>query len=154
MLTAGVLAGALALAMRRRWSPPAPFHSAATPLRMPLDEPRETQGRGVRGSLTDLTLATLLGVLEQEKRTGILSVWGPYASGTIVWRNGRLVVATYDMRRCERDAAAVRAMVGLHSGTFSFEPRDVPGDADLGVEVVSVLMDAAREADEANRDRH
>ena len=121
--------------------------SADTPVREP-----KSASRGVRGNLHDLTLAALLHVLEQEKRTGLLSVWGPHLSGSVLWRNGKIVAASYEVRRSERGEAAVSAMLSIDDGRFDFDPRPVPGTSDLGRGVASIVLRAAHEDDERDRD--
>lgn len=119
---------------------------------MPRAAPGEPVERGVRGSLATVPLPSLMHVLEQEKRSGALSVWGPHIVGSILWRSGRLVAASFELRRVEHSEAAIRALLDLQDGVFDFDPRDVPGSTEIGRSVQSILLNAAVSVDEEEAD--
>lgn len=136
-----------ARAARRARATPAPT-LRETPLDMPRIAPGKPVERGVRGSLATVPLPSLMHVLEQERRSGALSVWGPHVVGSILWRSGRLVAASFELRRVEHGEAAIRALLDVRDGVFDFEPRNVPGAGDMGRSVQAILLDAAVSADE------
>lgn len=131
-----------ARAARRAGSRTTPPHD------MPRVAPGKPVERGVRGSLATVPLASLMHVLEQEKRSGVLSVWGAHIVGSILWRGGRLVAANFELRRLEHSEAAIRALLDVRDGVFDFDPRDVPGSAEIGRSVQAILLNAAVSVDE------
>jgi hypothetical protein len=75
-------------------------------------------------------------------------VWGAHIVGSILWRGGRLVAANFELRRLEHSEAAIRALLDVRDGVFDFDPRDVPGSAEIGRSVQAILLNAAVSVDE------
>ena len=100
------------------------------------------------GALTHFGLATLLTVLEMERRTGVLDLRGPDCSGRIRLREGQVVNA--EIRGGPlRGADAVFELLGLVEGAFIFRVEEVSVVNDeVSLPTAMLLLEAARRADE------
>ena len=118
-------------------SPPAP--SEAAPL----------GARSLRGDLAHVSLASVLGLLEMERRTGRLTAKGD-TTGTLTLRDGLLVDASVAEGKI-RGQQAVFVMLGWARGDFEFTLGDVPDGGEGGTRVSALLIEHARLSDERNR---
>jgi len=117
----------------------------------------ESRGTLIEGSLREVALADVLQLLDLGRKTGVLCVtnaFGRAARVTLV--NGRVRDASVDgaLARGERQVRdVVIELLGWSAGRFAVEPVDPEvvraRGASIGVD--SVLMEAARQADEWER---
>lgn len=107
-------------------------------------------GWGLGGDLTQMSLATLLQMLELERKTGVLQVLGNEGAGTVHFKFGQPVA-------CEVQPAGVTGTEGLfllmdwRTGAFKFGISDVGEADDIGLSISALLMEHARRHDEGNR---
>jgi hypothetical protein len=108
-------------------------------------------GSSIRGSLSEMSLATVLAMLELERRTGILKVCADDGSTvTATLRLGSIVGA----RHQELDVdpiEAIREALLFESGRFSFRQLGVEVASCAPRSIGSVLLEASSRNDEAAR---
>ncbi len=105
---------------------------------------------GLRGSLVDITLGTLLSLFEFERKSGVLLLLG---NGEIA----RVFVAEGKCIKVEASAknGALRArdklmrLLDWKEGQFEFSPMAIGGRDEIGVPTTSLLLEHARRADES-----
>lgn len=117
----------------------------------------ESRGTLIEGSLREVALADVLQLLDLGRKTGVLCVidaFGRSARVTLV--NGRIRDAAIDGASARGDRQVrdvVIHLLGWSAGRFAVEPVDTEvaraRGASIGVD--SVLMEAARQADEWER---
>jgi two-component system OmpR family response regulator len=99
------------------------------------------------GTLSHFGLATLLTVLEMERRTGVLHLRGPHRTGRLALRDGQVVSA--EIRgELLRGTDAVFELLGWVSGTFHFRVAAVKTADEVSLPTSMLLIEAARRADE------
>ena len=102
----------------------------------------------LRGELDQITLSSVLVVLEMERKNGILLVERPRETGRIFLRKGRIIRAAID-EPAVSGAAAVYQMVTWGAGSFDFLAGDVGGVDEIQASTTYLLMEGARRLDEA-----
>lgn len=123
------------------------------------EEPPRPQG--LQGTLGELSLASILLLLEAEQKSGVLTVRQPGAVGRLWCAAGRLLSAELTVvgERPERSLDAVFALLSWQSGEFEFvagpdqrgEPRgDHRGD-DEGLNMTQLVLLLAQRQDEHER---
>jgi CheY-like chemotaxis protein len=115
---------------------------------------------GVHGALEQLSLGSLLSMIELERKSGILVVQRGAASGRLVCRNGRVLAAELyadepmgGPRRPTRGVEVVYQMLAWPTGRFDFTVGEVHAEDELGTQITHLLMEGARRHDEATADR-
>jgi uncharacterized protein (TIGR02266 family) len=103
--------------------------------------------RSLHGDLAHVSLASVLGLLELERRTGRLTVQSDRV-GIMSLREGLLVDAAVGDEIRGRDAVFV--MLGWGRGDFEFVVCDVRGDGSAGASVSHLLIEHARRSDEGS----
>jgi two-component system OmpR family response regulator len=95
------------------------------------------------GQLSQFGLATLLTVLELERKTGVLTLERQGELASLLFKDGRLVGA-------EKKSAAdsVFELLSWTSGRFAFSEQVVEAPAEAGTSPGVLLMEAARRMDE------
>jgi uncharacterized protein (TIGR02266 family) len=124
----------LSRAASRRAPPPSPAHAAA---------------RSLHGDRGHVSLASVLGLLELERRTGRLTVQSD-ARGVVTLRDGLLVDAVVAGGK-ERGRDALFAMLDWTHGDFEFVLEAARADGAPGVRVAQVLLEHAQRTDERRR---
>ena len=108
-------------------------------------------GSSIRGSLSEMSLATVLAMLELERRTGVLKVCsddGSTVAATL--RAGAIVGARH--QEVEVDPIeAIREALRFESGRFSFKQLGVEVASGPPRSIGSVLLEASSRNDEAAR---
>ncbi|MFT3769088.1 MAG: response regulator [Minicystis sp.] len=104
--------------------------------------------RSLRGDLAHVSLASVLGLLEMERRTGRLTAKED-TTGTLTLRDGMLIDATVGEGKV-RGPEALFVMLGWARGDFEFTVGDVPGQGE-GTRLSALLIEHARLSDEQNR---
>ena len=105
--------------------------------------------RSLRGDLAHVSLASVLGLFELERRTGRLTAKDD-TTGVVTLRDGLLVDAVVEGGKI-RGQDALFVMLGWTRGDFDFVLCDVPGDQGAGMRVSVLLLEHARRSDERNR---
>jgi hypothetical protein len=106
----------------------------------------------LRGELDQISLASVLTVLEMERKTGILLVERPDETARIFLRRGRVIRAAVDAPELH-GTAAVYALLAWEGGAFDFLAGDVGGIDDIQTSTTFLLMEGARRLDEAREAR-
>ena len=103
----------------------------------------------LRGELDQITLSSVLVVLEMERKNGILLVeHGPQTTGRLFLRKGRIIRAAIDEPSLT-GALAVYRMLTWGAGSFDFLSGDVGGVDDIQASTTFLLIEGARRFDEA-----
>ena len=108
-------------------------------------------GSSIRGSLSEMSLATVLAMLELERRTGILTVCaeeGCMVTATL--RNGSIVGARHQDLDVD-PVEAIRAALRFDTGRFSFRQATVVVASGPPHSIGSALLEASSRNDEAAR---
>jgi DNA-binding response OmpR family regulator len=117
-----------------------------------LAQPRQQSGDVVlRGNLGEITLATLLSLLEYESKSGILVLLRRADVGRVFVSNGRAVKVEGGS---EQGNARTRLMALLdwREGQFEFTSCEVIGEDQVGLKTTHLLLEHARVKDEARND--
>src|SRR5262245_28424568 len=102
----------------------------------------------LRGQLDQITLSSVLVVLEMERKNGILLLEHGSEIGRLFLRKGRIIRAAID-EPASSGAAAVYNMVTWGQGSFDFLAGDVGGVDEIQASTTFLLMEGARRLDEA-----
>jgi CheY-like chemotaxis protein len=110
------------------------------------------EGPGLRGTLDQIGLPSLLTLLEMERKSGVLVVsltkQGNTETGRIFLRAGRVVRARFDGKPSPKNEALVFHVLGWAEGSFEFSVLDVDMDDEIGATTTHLLMEGARLMDE------
>jgi CheY-like chemotaxis protein len=106
----------------------------------------------LRGELDQISLSSVLVVLEMERKNGILLLEHGPQTGRIFLRRGRIIRAAID-ESAAAGAAAVYEMVTWGNGSFDFLAGDVGGVDEIQASTTYLLMEGARRLDEARNAR-
>jgi two-component system chemotaxis response regulator CheY len=102
----------------------------------------------MRGQLDQITLSSVLVVLEMERKNGILLLEHGRETGRLFLRKGRIIRAAID-EPASSGAAAVYQMVSWGQGSFDFLVGDIGGVDEIQASTTFLLMEGARRLDEA-----
>jgi hypothetical protein len=114
--------------------------------------PPSHRGSALRGDLAQVSLSTVLTVLELERRTGRLKIAGEKGRrGEIQIADGKFVRAEVQGTRGE-PTALLREVLRWKVGSFAFKPDpDKPGKLPQRQSLTGLLLEASRLEDEARR---
>jgi hypothetical protein len=110
-----------------------------------------SQGSSIRGNLSDMSLSTVLAMLELERRTGVLKVSaedGNVVTATL--RNGTIVGTRSNELEVEA-VEGIREALRFSSGHFSFRQTSVELVSGPPRSVGSILLEATSRNDEASK---
>jgi hypothetical protein len=107
---------------------------------------RRVAATALRGALAHFGLATVLTVLEMERRTGVLDLRGARRA-RIGLRDGQVVRAEIHGSDV-RGADAIFELLGWVDGGFVFRIGDVEPSDEVSRPTAMLLLEAARRADE------
>jgi len=102
----------------------------------------------MRGELDQISLSSVLTVLEMERKNGILMVEHGQHVGRMFLRKGRIIRAAIEEPPVS-GAPAVYQMLTWGAGSFDFLAGDVGGVDELQTSTTYLLMEGARRLDEA-----
>jgi CheY-like chemotaxis protein len=102
----------------------------------------------LRGELDQISLSSVLVVLEMERKNGILMIEHGRETGRLFLRKGRIIRAAIDDPPLS-GAPAVYQMVTWGAGSFDFLAGDVGGVDEIQASTTYLLMEGARRLDEA-----
>jgi two-component system OmpR family response regulator len=121
-----------------------------------VDRTRPSEGHrplsALRGELSEISLPSVLTVLEMEHKTGLLLVERGHESGRAFIREGRVIRAAVEPSGLT-GSAAVYALLFWQEGAFDFLAGDVGGVDEIQTSTTYLLMEGARRYDEANEAR-
>ena len=109
--------------------------------------PAQVTSPGLRGSLVDIGLGTLLSLLEFERKSGVLLVLRPHELARVFVAGGkilRLEMTTGGGRPKDR----LMRLLDWHDGQFEFSPAEIAGRDELELSVTHALLEHARTHDE------
>lgn len=113
-----------------------------------------TEARGFSGAIEDISLASLLVLLEMEQKTGMLVLCrrGSRERCRLFLREGHIVAAFLDgdASRVHRDL--LYEIVGWSAGMFEFKSLPVEMRDEVGASTTHLLMEAMRRSDEQGRE--
>jgi CheY-like chemotaxis protein len=119
-------------------------------------EPRPSAGHrplsALRGALDQVSLSSILTILEMERKTGILLCERESGVARLFVRKGHVVRADTDQTRLTGTAAVFEAL-SWKSGSFDFLLGDIGGVDEIQSSTTFLLLEGARRIDEANEDR-
>ena len=112
---------------------------------------------GVHGSLEQLSLGSLLAMIEMERKSGILVVHRGSDTGRLVCRAGRVLAAELLTGGAPHDGGpapqrgveVIYQMLAWTSGRFDLTSGEVHADDEIGTQITHLLMEGARRLDEA-----
>jgi len=109
--------------------------------------------QGLHGTLSDLSLASLLLLIESEHMSGVLTVRRPGAVGRLWCSVGRLLSAelTVAEHRPERSVDAVFILLSWKSGDFEFVAGPEDHSDDEGLNMTQLVLLLAQRQDESAR---
>lgn len=121
----------------------------------PVEKPTAKKPVGIHGTLEQLGLSSLLVMIEMERKSGILRLEKPGATGRIFCRDGRVIAARLDGDRApaaaRKGAEAVYHMLTWADGRFDFSGVDVDMEDEVNSTTTHLLMEGARLIDEGKR---
>lgn len=104
----------------------------------------------LRGDTAEMSIATILSILELERRSGRLKMRHAGGTAALEISEGRLVRATLDELPSEV-LTAVRAMLSWRDGRFWFRPAAVEGATAAAPSIAMLMLEASRLEDEDER---
>ena len=112
-----------------------------------------TDGAGIRGTLDQLGLSSLLIVLEMERKSGLLVLTSLDKSevGRIFLRNGRVVRARLEATKALKNDHVIYHLLTWSRGSFEFHSLEVEMEDEVRMTTTGLLMEGARRMDEARR---
>ncbi|MEJ7729831.1 MAG: response regulator [Polyangiaceae bacterium] len=132
---------------------PKPFTAAELCIRMRLLVRKHSAPTSLvvlRGDLSEIGATTLLGMLEFERKSGVLSVMRDTEVAWLTVDGGRVVKAeSAGDRRGSLDNAIM--VLGWDRGEFEFVGCEVVEDDEIGLSTTHLVLEAARRHDEETR---
>ena len=113
----------------------------------------QAYGRGLNGAIEDISLASLLVLLDMERKTGMLILSNPGTGRRcrVFLREGRIVGAFLDGDDGLRHAELLYRVLHWSVGTFEFKSVPVEMRDDVETSTTHLLIEASRRLDEAGR---
>lgn len=112
---------------------------------------RETSQDGpcLQGTLAQIGLASLLTLLDLERKSGILEVTAQPSgeSGIIFFRDGRMVGAEIDNPEAPRDAEAIFTLLRWTAGKFLFNTRSIEVEDHVRTPTTNLLLEGSERLD-------
>jgi CheY-like chemotaxis protein len=107
---------------------------------------------GLEGDLAQVGLASLLTLIELERKSGALSLRGPDGRpAQLLVRDGRVVHARFDDAPEPVDVECVYQLLTWTGGAFAFVACDIEGEDRVQTPTTHLLMEGARLLDEASQ---
>ncbi|MEZ4383644.1 MAG: response regulator [Nannocystaceae bacterium] len=107
---------------------------------------------GLRGSLADVGISSILVLLDIEKKSGTLDIRSEMGEQChLAIRDGRVCQARVEAGPPLTGAEAVYYLLGWANGSFVFASDDAPIEDRVQCSTSGLLMEAARRADERSR---
>jgi CheY-like chemotaxis protein len=131
---------------------PRPFLDEELVLRVQrLTAPVAAAGPGLRGNLVDIGLATLLSLLELERKSGVLMLARTAELARIFVSEGRLLKVESSLGTAAATRDRVLGLLDWRDGVFEFSPAAMSSRDEIGESITALLLEHARTRDEAAR---
>jgi len=112
--------------------------------------PSPVTNPGLRGSLVDIALGTLLSLLEFERKSGVLLLLGTGEIARVFVAEGRCIKLESSVANgASRPRDRLMKLLDWHDGQFEFSPMAIGGRDEIGVATTQLLLEHARQADES-----
>lgn len=102
---------------------------------------------GLRGSLHDIALGTLLSLFEFERKSGVLSLMRQGETSRLFLADGRIL--KLDAPGPGSAKTRIMKLLDWRDGQFEFAPTAVTGKDEVNIPVTALLLEHARRSDEA-----
>ena len=112
--------------------------------------PTHAASPGLRGSLVDIGLGTLLSLLEFERKSGVLLVLRTSELARVFIAHGKILKVEATTGNAIPKDRLMR-LLDWRDGQFEFSPAEIGGLDELGLSVTQVLLEHAKLRDEAQR---
>ncbi len=111
--------------------------------------PPQQRSAALSGSLDEVGVASLLTLLDMERKTGALELKRGTFTATLLLKHGRVMRATVATDGAIRGGAdGIYALLEWTSGDFRFLPAPVEEPDEVGSSTTALLLEAARRMDE------
>jgi CheY-like chemotaxis protein len=129
---------------------PTPFLDEELVIRMHrIVAPAPNTKEGLRGSLVDIGLGTLLSLLEFERKSGILLVVHSGEIARVFVSEGRIFkVESTHANGAAHPKDRLMRLLDWRDGQFEFSPAAIGGRDEVGVKITTLLLEHARTRDE------
>jgi len=117
----------------------------------PGDDARRKRAHHLAGELSSVPLTTLVALFEMERMTGELAVRHGIEEVRVYINAGKLIDVE-PRTRGESGRTRMRTVLGWKEGSFEFDVRPVHRKDRIEMSTTALLLDLAREDDEAERD--
>ena len=133
-------------------APPPPPGPVTRPLQTPWGHravnPNKLARMALAGTLEQFGAASVLMLLDLERRSGVLIVTAALGRGRIYVREGRVLRAVVEGQPQLRAALAVFELLTWGDGRFEFHAGPVEGEDEIGTSTSFLLLEGARLQDE------
>ncbi len=105
---------------------------------------------GLRGSLVDIALGTLLSLLEFERKSGVLLLLGAGEISRVFVAEGRCIKIESSVQNgTSRPRDRLLRLLDWNEGQFEFSPMAIGGPDEIGSSTTQLLLEHARRSDES-----
>jgi CheY-like chemotaxis protein len=111
----------------------------------------EMPASGIRGSLDQIGLSSLLVMIEIERKSGILLLKNGQQIARVFLRKGRILAARFENRSELRGPEVIYELLRWTKGRFDFSSLDVEMEDEVGASTTQLLLEGARRIDEECR---
>ena len=116
--------------------------------------PPQVANPGLRGSLVDITLGTLLSLLEFERKSGVLLVMHAGEIARVFITEGKCIKVESSLsngtsHHPTRPRDRLMKLLDWKEGQFEFSPMAIGGRDEIGVSTTQILLEHAHRSDEA-----
>jgi CheY-like chemotaxis protein len=108
----------------------------------------EIPAAGLRGTLDQIGLSSLLVMLEIERKSGILVLTNAGKVARVFLREGRILSARFEGRAEPKGAEAIYELLRWTTGKFDFTGLTVDMEDEIGSSTTHLLLEGARRLDE------
>jgi CheY-like chemotaxis protein len=113
--------------------------------------PSPITNQGLRGSVADIGLGTLLSLFEFERKSGILLLLRSGDIARLFVSEGKILkVESSTTNGVSRPKDRLMRLLDWRDGQFEFSPSAVGGRDEIGITVTALLLEHARTRDEAS----
>jgi DNA-binding response OmpR family regulator len=121
-------------------------------LRGETERPRvasaEAPAAGIRGTLDQIGLSSLLVMMEMERKSGILVLRHGEETARIFMNAGQILAARFDDRAEPSGADAIYELLRWTTGKFDFSTLEVDMEDEIGQSTTHLMLEGARRLDE------
>lgn len=106
---------------------------------------------GIRGTLDQIGLSSLLVMMEMERKSGILVLRSDKETARVFLRNGQILAARFDGRSEPKGAEAIYEILRWTKGKFDFSTLEVDMEDEIHSSTTHLMLEGARRLDEGSR---